>query len=195
MVSTLGSTGRAAVAAGVLMTAGIEGEWLLNPQQDNGAVTDKPGFALLLSLSTIGFALLFTAIRGLRSGSEQRTRPARVGASLSLAGAGFLTAFAACALVSGLAQDSVLEVTFVLFVLGMLLLAVGPVMWGISLRRSSPAAGVSPALVTSGIGAFALLALPMDPWHDVSMVVMFAAWATLGFVLLRRSTDRAPQYI
>ncbi len=97
--------------------------------------------------------------------------------------------------VSGLAQGSVLEATFLLFVLGMLLLAVGPVMWGISLRRGSPAVGVSPALVTSGIGAFALLAVPMDPWHDVSMVVMFTAWAALGLFLLRRSGDRAPQLI
>ena len=80
---------------GVLMAAGVEGEWLLNPQRDDGTVTDKPEFALLLVVSTVGFVLLSLAIRGLRRESARRTKPARLGATMSLIGAGMLAVFGA----------------------------------------------------------------------------------------------------
>ncbi len=185
MVMRLETTGRAAVAAGLLMTAGVEGEWLLDTQRDDGTITSSPGFALLVTLATIGFALLVVAVRGVGQASPRRTRPARTGAVLSLVGAGCLAAFGLASLVSGVATGLVAEVSFLPFVLGMLLLAVGPVTWGLSLRRAGAAPGVWQALVTSGVAAFALLAIPLDPWHDVSMVVMFGAWSVLGWWVLR----------
>ncbi len=196
MSTRLERTGRAAVAAGLLMTAGVEGEWLLNPQRDDGTVTSTPGFALLLTIATLGFGLLVVAVRGLRRASLRTTRPARTGALLSLAGAWCLAAFGLAALGSGLATDSVAEASFIPFALGMLLLAFGPITWGLSLRRAAAAAGVWQALLISGVAAFALLAIPLDPWHDVSMVVMFGAWSVLGLCVLRgtgRRGDRRDQ--
>jgi len=185
MVKRIETTGRAAVASGLLMTAGVEGEWLLDSQRDSGTITSTPGFALLVTLGTVGFALLFVAVRGLRKASLRRTRPARTGALLSLAGAGCLGAFGLISLGSGVGSGSVAEVAFVPFVLGMLLLAIGPVTWGLSLRRADAAPGVWQALLLSGLAAFGLLAIPVDPWHDVSMVVMFVCWSGLGWCLLR----------
>lgn len=186
--------GRTAVAAGVLMTAGVEGEWLLNPQQDDGTVTNKPAFALLLVLSTVGFVLLTAAVRGLRAGSAHRTRPARVGSTMSLVGAGLLVVFGLLVLVTGLAQGSPLEASFLAFALGLLLLAIGPVVWGISLRRQPPAPGVWQMLVLAGALAFASLAIPLDPWHDVTLVAMFLSWSVIGVLQLRPRPTGARRY-
>lgn len=185
MATSVASTGRAAVLAGVLMTAGVEGEWLLNPQADDGTVTNVPEFALLLTTSTLGFALLVVAVRGLRRGSVRRTRPARAGAFTSVLGAGLLTMFGVVVLLTGLVLDTPLELSFVAFALGMLLLTIGPLVWGLSLRRQSPAPGVWQMLALAGAASFGAIAIPVDPWHDVSLVGMFAAWSAIGVLLLR----------
>lgn len=188
MVTQANRTGRAAALAGVLMTVGVEGEWLLNPQRDDGTITDKPEFALLLVVSTVGFGLLVAAVRGLRSESSRRTRPARVGAMMSLVGAGLLALFGAMVLVTGVVSGSPLEVSFLAFALGLLLLSIGQVLWGLSLRRQSPAPGVWQLLVCAGVTAFASIAIPLDPWHEVSLVAMFLAWSAIGVLLLRHQT-------
>jgi hypothetical protein len=188
MVTQASRTGRAAAAAGVLMTAGVEGEWLLNPQRDDGMVTDKPEFTLLLVASTVGFVLLSLAVRGLRRASARRTSPARVGAAMSLLGAGMLAVFGVLVLVTGVASGSPLEASFLAFALGLLLLSIGQVVWGLSLRRQSPAPGVWQMLLVAGVMAFASIAIPLDPWHDVSLVAMFLAWSVIGVLLLRYRT-------
>lgn len=185
MTTEASRTGRAAAAAGVLMTVGVEGEWLLNPQRDDGTVTDKSEFALLLAVSTVGFVLLSLAVRGLRVASGRRTRPARVGAGMSLVGAGLLAVFGALVLVTGVVSGSPLEASFLAFALGLLLLSIGQVVWGLSLRRQSPAPGVWLMLLTAGVTAFASIAIPLDPWHDVSLVAMFLAWSAIGVLQLR----------
>ena len=198
MVTQASHTGRAAAAAGVLMAAGVEGEWLLNPQRDDGTVTDKPEFALLLVVSTVGFVLLSIAVRGLRRESARRTGPARVGATMSLIGAGMLAVFGALVLGTGVASGSPLEASFLAFALGLLLLSIGQVVWGLSLRRQPPAPGVGQMLVVAGVMALASIAIPLDPWHDVSLVAMFLAWSVIGVLLLRNRTvgnmaPKAPQ--
>jgi hypothetical protein len=195
MVTQASRTGRAAAAAGVLMAAGVEGEWLLNPQRDDGTVTDKPEFALLLVVSTVGFVLLSIAVRGLRRESARRTRPARVGATMSLIGAGMLAVFGALVLGTGVASGSPLEASFLAFALGLLLLSIGQVVWGLSLRRQSPAPGVWQVLLVAGVMAFASIAIPLDPWHDVSLIAMFLAWSVIGVLLLRNRTvgNMAPE--
>ena len=85
-------TGRAAAAAGILMLVGTKGEWLLDPQADDGTVTNLPVLALLVLVATVGFGLLLVAVLGLQ-GHATPTRPARVGARLSVVGAGLLVAF------------------------------------------------------------------------------------------------------
>lgn len=188
-------TGWAALAAGVLMTVGVEGEWLLNPQRDDGTITSKPGFALLLVLSTVGFGLLTAAVAGLRRESTSRTRPARIGAMMSLVGAGLLVLFGGLVLVTGILSGSPLEASFLAFALGLLLLSIGQVMWGLSLRHRSPAPGVWQVLVVAGAMAFGTIAIPLDPWHDVTLVALFLAWSVIGVLLLRHRalTRPAPQ--
>lgn len=187
MISSAVSTGRNAVAAGVLMAAGVAGEWVLNPQESDGTVADRLVLTLLLGATTTGFGLLFLAVRGLRAEHSRSTRPARAGAFMSMTGAGLLTAFGVAYLTTALATGAPFEPLFVAFALGMLLLSIGPVTWALSLRRQSPAPGVWQLLAASGVAAFAAIAVPYDPWHDVSLTAMFAAWAALGACLVRRA--------
>jgi hypothetical protein len=193
MVSRVQLTGRAAAASGVLMIAGVEGEWLFDPQRDDGAVTNIPVFALLLLTATAGFALLLLAVMGLRAQTACYTRPARTGPLMTVAGAGLLVVFGLMTLVTALLRGSPMEAAFIAFLLGMLLLAVGPVTWGLSIRRRPPAPGVWQLLLLSGVVAFGALAIEPDPWHDISLTVMFAAWSALGLLLLRPAHQLAPE--
>lgn len=193
MVSRFQRTGRAAVASGVLMIAGVEGEWLFDPQRGDGTVTNMSVFALLLLTATAGFALLLMAVVGLRAQTACSTRPARIGSLMTVAGAGLLVVFGLVALVTALLRGSPLEASFIAFLLGMLLLAVGPVTWGLSLRRHPPTPGVWQLLLLSGVVAFGALAIEPDPWHDISLTAMFAAWSALGVLLLRQANLMASQ--
>ena len=175
------------------MIAGVEGEWLFNPQRNDGTVTNMPVFALLLLTATAGFALLLTAVSGLRAQTDCPTRLARAGALMTVAGAGFLVVFGLVGLVSSLLKGSPLEASFIAFLLGMLLLSVGPVAWGLSLARRSQAPGVWQMLLLSGVVAFGALAIEPDPWHDVNLMVMFAAWSALGVLLLRQASQPASE--
>lgn len=187
MVSRFQRTGRAAAASGVLMLLGVEGEWLFNPQRDDGTVTNMPVFALLLLTTTAGFALLFIAVVGLRGQTACTTKPARIGSFTTLAGAGLLVVFGLLALVTALLRGSPLEASFVAFLLGMLLLAVGAATWGLSLKRRPSTPGVWQLLLLSGLAAFGALAIEPDPWHDISLTVVFAAWSALGVLLMRQA--------
>ena len=184
------TSGRAAVLAGVLMTAGIEGEWLLDPQRDDGTVTDLWAYGLLVGAATVGFALLTLAVRELRRASDRSSRTARAGGWLTLAGAGCLTVFGISLLVSGLLLGAPWEASFLAFALGMLLLVAGPVTWGLALRRRPPGSGLPALLTVAGVAAALALLAPGDPWHDLGLVAMFASWVGIGILLLRRRTDQ-----
>jgi hypothetical protein len=195
MVSMVKLTGGAALGAGVLIIAGVEGEWLVDPQLDDGTVTDVPALALLMAAATVGFALLLTAVRGLRAVMPRPTRSARAGAAVTTVGAGLMVVFGLLVLVPLLVTGTVLEVSFLAFLLGMLLLSIGAVTWGLSLRGRSAARGAWQLLLLSGAAAFCALAIEPDPWHDVALVVTFGSWSVLGALLLRpsdrnRSTHR-----
>lgn len=187
MVSRFQLTGRAAAASGVLMIVGVEGEWLFDPQRGDGTVTNMLVFALLLFTATAGFALLLMAVIGLRTQTACPTRPARIGSLMAAAGAGLLVAFGFIALVTALLRGSPLAASFIAFLLGMLLLTVGSVTWALALRRHHPTPGVWQLLVLSGVAAFGALAIEPDPWHDISLMAMFAAWSALGVLLLRQA--------
>jgi hypothetical protein len=173
------------------MIAGVEGEWLFDPQRDDGTVTIMPVFALLLLTATAGFTLLFVAVRGLRAQTPRTTRPARVGSLMTLAGTGLLVVFGLVALATALLSGSPLEASFIAFLLGMLLLAVGQMTWGLSLRRRPSAPGVWQLLLLAGVAAFGALAIEPDPWHDISLTVMFAAWSAIGMLGMRQARHGA----
>ncbi len=179
-------TGRAASASGILMLIGVQGEWVLNPQADDGTVTNLPVFALLLLTATSGFVLLLVAVGGLRHHTAT-TRTARVGSLMSLVGAGLMIAFGLTSLVTSILNGSPLEIVFFAFLIGMLLLAVGSITWALALRRHPIGHRTWQTLLIAGAAALAALAIEPDPWHDLSLITMFIAWTILGVLLLRRT--------
>lgn len=180
------TTGRAAVAAGILMTVGTQGEWILDPQRDDGTVANLPAFAMLLLATNAGFVLLVVAALGMsRTAGAPRTRAARVGGALTVAGAGLLTLFGFSTLISALVSGVAWQPAFVAFLLGMLILAVGCQIWGLSLRHRTSTPGLSTTLIAIGVFALAALLIEPDPWHDASLVGMFAGWSVLGLLVLR----------
>jgi len=175
--------GGAAAVAGVLIALGVQLEWLLDFQQDDGTVVRPVPFILGLLTSAVGFAALVVAAHGMRHMGRKR-RSVRVGSRMSTAGAGLLLAFVLAVLATGLATGSPTELSFLAFGIGMLLLSVGPVVLGLGVRHEHAQAGW--ALVMAGVAAFAAVAIPLDPWHDVSLVAMCLAWSATGLTLLRR---------
>lgn len=179
-----GRVGRSAVAAGVLVAAGVALEWVLDPQQRDGTVVRPVLFAACVLTSTVGSALLVAAARGLRGVVSRRGRAVRWGSALSTVGAALLLLSMIAVLVTGLASGAPAVLSFVPFALGLLLLAVGPVVLGVGLRRELPVVGG--ALVAAGLASFAAVAIPFDPWHDVSLMAMCGAWVLAGVLLVRR---------
>jgi len=91
-------------------------------------------------------------------------------------------------LVTGVIFEAPHELSFLPFALGMLLLSIGHIMWGLALRRHSPAPGVWQMLALAGTAALAAIAVPADPWHDVALVLMCATWSVTGVLLLRHTS-------
>lgn len=172
------------LAAGAgLFATGVAGEWVLGPQRPDGEVLAPVAFAVCVGVSLVGAVLMVRGVAG-TAGAVPERRAVRWGRRTTLAGAVLLTLAVAAVLVTGLLAGTPHAASFVPYGLGVLALAVGPLMLGTGARRARPALGAT--LVGAGVAAFASVAIPVDPWHDVSLMVMLAAWAAAG-VLLRRS--------
>ena len=79
-------TGRAAVAAGVLLSASVAAELVWTVQRPDGAVTNLAGFALYLTAWTAGAVALVVALLGLggtRSAAGPLPRIGRIGRGIA----------------------------------------------------------------------------------------------------------------
>ena len=178
------SAGRSAVLAGLLWAAGVAGEILAKPQDADGSVNDPLLFGLAVAASVVGSAFLVHAFRRLHEAVQadgSGSRAAGIGGWCSVVGAAVVFIFSLLALGSGLAAGTVWEASFIAFALGMLLLLVGQVTLGLSMRRKQRGAGdVSPLLVLAGAWIIVAIVVPADPWHDIGMFGLFGSWVLLG---------------
>lgn len=187
-------TGLAAVAAGILLFAGVAGELAVSAQADDGAIT-RPWLSAAYTLTwALGSAALVLALRGLRRLSPPDTsrwrRSGRVGYQLSVTGAWLLLAFGVVHLVTGALSGTPSEASFLLFALGLLLSVVGNVLVGLHLRRSAEVGRWWVALPVAAAGLLAGVVIPLDPWHDLGLFTFDAAWVALGAHLLRNGPRR-----
>jgi len=112
---------------------------------------------------------------------------------MSVVGAGLLVVFGLAVVVTALINDEPAGASFLAFGLGMLLLSVGSMTLGVSLRRQSPAPGSWALLVLAGATTFVAIAAPVDLVHEISLTTSFAVWALLGLRLwTTSSTPGAP---
>ena len=163
-----------AVAGGLLLAASVAGELLHPVQAPDGSVLQAVPFAGYLAAWIAGAALLTRAAVGLAGTS----RAARTGRMLSVSGFALLLLFGLVALVTGMLGRP-LEASFLAFGLGLLLVAAGALTTGMASRRDG-----WPLLIAGG---GALVALLLEPWHDLGLFVLFGSWVVLGLVVLRRT--------
>lgn len=192
MMSNAASVGRSLTLAGVLMAVGVSGEWVLNPQEPDGSVTKPAVFAALVLASTVGWGLLAVGTRTLGRAAARQSRAVRRGTWLAVVGAGLLVVFGLAVVVTGLINDQPAGASFIAFGLGMLLLSVGSITLGLSLRRQSPATGSWVLLTLAGAATLVAIAAPVDAVHEISLTASFAAWTLLGLRLWNASATRIP---
>ena len=173
-------TGVAAVAGGLLLAASVAAELVHPVQSADGTVVSPTLFAGYLGVWTLGAAALLVAHLQLR---RTLSGIGRVGAVVSLVGTGLLFAFGLVVVGSALVTGAPLEASFVAFAVGLLLVAVGSVLLGLGLRRSGAVRGWWPVPLVAAAGA--LVALLVEQWHDLGLLVFFGAWVLLGLVSLR----------
>ena len=176
------TTGGRLAAGATLLATGVALEWVLNPQQRDGGVEHPARFALCVGVSVVGAGLLVWSLRELRR-SLPGTRTVRFGRATTLVGAVLVLVAMAAILGSGLVTGTPAVASFIPWALGILALAVGPVVLGIGLLRHDPRFGV-PCLI-AGLAAFASVAIPLDPWHDVALMAMCASWVVVGVAVRR----------
>jgi hypothetical protein len=181
-------TGRAAVAAGVLLFAAVAAELVWTVQRPDGSVTNLAGFALYLTAWTAGAAALLVALLGLggsRSVAGRLSRGGRIGRGIALTGAVLLVAFGALGLLTALVSGAPAEWSFLLFAVGLLLIVVGAVPLALGLRRAGGLGGRWVAVLVAGAGGLVALGAAVDPWHDLGLFLFDAAWVAVGLRLLR----------
>jgi len=186
-------TGAAAVAAGVLLSASVAAELVWTVQRPDGTVTNLAGFALYLTAWTAGAVALVVALLGLGgtgSAAGPLPRSGRIGRGIALTGAVLLVGFGAVGLVTALVGGAPAEWSFLLFAVGLLLMLVAAVPLALGLRRAGGLGGWWIAVLVGGAGALVALGAAVDPWHDLGLFVLFAAWIAVGLRLLRAAADR-----
>jgi hypothetical protein len=177
-----GGAGIRLACGSALLFLGVALEWLLNPQRGDGTVLHPARFALCVGTSVVGAALLAWGLRELR-GFVPGTRGARFGRATTAAGAVLLMVSMAAILGTGIATGTPAGISFVPWGLGMLALSVGPVVLGASVLGLHRAFGVS--TMVAGVAALGSVVIPVDPWHDVSLATMCAAWVAAGLAVRR----------
>lgn len=192
-------TGLAAVAAGVLLLAGVAGELAVSVQADDGAIT-RPWLSAAYTLTwVLGSAALVLALRGLRRLSppdmSRGRRSGRTGYRLSITGAWLLVAFGVVHLVTGALSGTPSEASFLLFGLGLLLSVVGQLLIGLHLRRSAEVGRWWVVLPAAAAGLLAGVVIPVDPWHDLGLFAFDAAWVALGAHLLGTGLRRGGGHV
>lgn len=175
------STGQRLGLGSAMFAAGVALEWVLDPQRGSAGTVVRPvAFAACVGTSLLGVVLMAQAVHA-GSGMAGR-KGGRTGRRLLLAGIILVALGSATILVTGLVSGEPLALAFVPWALGLLVMSVGSVVLGVACRRDR---AFGAAMALAGVAAFAALAIPLDPWHDVSLMTACLGWCLAGLALRR----------
>ena len=182
---TVQRTGTSAITAGLLLFASVFAEYLFSAEND-GKVTNVPVLSLYIAGFVAGTAALIVALNGLRvlPAHASLRRAGRVGFWTAIGGATLVLVFADQALVSTAATGDE-PGGFVLFGLGFLLVVGGQIAAGLSVLRAGAARATGSLLLLASAAAVIAVAVPADPFHDLGLFLLDAAWIGIGLGLLR----------
>ncbi len=180
--------GVAAIAAGMLLFMSVAAELAHPVQATGGRITDPPLFFAYTVAWLLGAAALVVALWDLRPAplAGPPSRGHLVGRRISLVGAVLLVAFGIVIIVSAAVTGNPLEVSFVLFGLGLLLSAIGHIVLGLAIRRTGQLGSWWTALLVAAAGAGVAVVVFTDPWHDLGLFTFDAGWVIVGIRLLAR---------
>jgi hypothetical protein len=161
------------ITAAALLIVPVVAELISEPFGDTTAY--KVTFA---ASQLIGWLLLTGLCRDLARIHPPANRKGRIGARLLLAGCTVEMLFAALYGVLEVATGEP-EMSFVLFALGFLLLAVGGLLSGSQLRKADAGLSGNGLLAVATLG-FLAIAVGPDPFHDIFLLSGYAAWTVVG---------------
>ncbi len=137
------------------------------------------GLLVFAAAQLAAWLLLATVCLRLLAACQPSARPGRVGARMVLAGCVSQMLFAAQYAAAAIGANGDPEIPFALFLLGFLLMTVGGLLWGTSLRRAG--------LVRAGWGlqavavlGFLAMAVGDNLFHDVFLLASYASWVAVG---------------
>jgi hypothetical protein len=118
--------------------------------------------------------------------SASPPRSLRIGTRVSLAGFVLLALFGVIVAATGLATGAPSEASFVAFGLGFLLTVIGHATLAVGLRCAGNLRSLWNAPLVASAGAVVAL-LASGLWHDLGLLILTAAWTTLGARLIART--------
>jgi hypothetical protein len=140
------------------------------------AVDRAAGHLAFAASQLVAWLLVATVVRSVPVPARRR---ARVGRVAVLAGVTCQVLFSGAYGVSA-ADGEPLEASFVLFLLGFLLLVVGGIAWGSALLRSDATRTAGAGLIAVGVLGLLAMLVGVDPLHDVFLVASYVAWLMVG---------------
>lgn len=175
-----------AIAGGLLVAASVAAE-LVQPVQNSDGTSREPLLhAVYLIAWIVGWVLVALAGLELRRLVEGRDRKGQIGSWLVI-GASAALAISAVGQLVGVASGVYIEALFILFVVGLPLLAIGSALLGSALRERAGSAWIF--FLVAAVGFLVAFLADMDPVHDIGLIGGAIAIAAAGLAL--RTADAA----
>jgi len=180
--STLGL--RAIAAAGALIIP-VAAELIWPSFGDSGhvvfAICQLIGWILVASV-IVDIDRVFPAL--------STTRGGRVGRRVMLIGCALQVLFALTYGVTAVISGEPNEASFLLFLAGFLAQLVGGIVWWRAMRSEPRLRVTRLGVLATAILGFLAMAVGNDPFHDISLLSSYAAWAAVGVSAARISATR-----
>lgn len=196
LIAAAHRTSRLALLAGLLLFASLVAELIHPVQAPDGTSREPLLHAVYLLAWLVGSACLTMALVNVRSmlgDAGVRSRPARVGAWLSIVGAALFGVLAVGGL-AGVVLGTHLEIAFVAFLLAYVLLIPGQLLLAAGIGGlPAPVRFSRWLLVLAAVGLVVALGAEMDPFHDLGLITFELAWVAIGLSLMRASARAGVQ--
>ena len=176
------------IAGGLLVAVSVAAE-LVHPVQASDGTSREPLLhAVYLIAWVVGWVLVALAALDFRRLVAGRGRKGEIGSWLVIGGSAAL-AISAVGQLIGIASGVYVEALFVLFVIGLPLVAIGSALLGSALRERAGTAWIF--LLVAAAGFLVAFLADMDPIHDIGLIGGAIATAAAGRAL--RTGDNALQ--
>lgn len=188
---------RMGAASGILLaTGGVLFVLSFGPEaiglvraERGGQIVNFPLYAFFTGLMVVATVLLGVGLWRMRARASGIGRIGRAGLYVCIASVAGIGLTALTLFVSAVRTAQPPGYTFVFFALGLLLSVIGPVLLGTGLRHAGWL-GPGRFLPFAVAGGTVLALVPMDPWHDIGLLILGISWAGLGIsMLLHRAVE------